>query len=142
MSLRDQLQGIYDSRSLLTPPLVVDEARDPESPLHGYFEWDDGRGGEAYRTIQARHLIQSVTIVYREESARSGERRVRAFHAVTDPATGASRFEPAEKVAEDPLLRQMVLTNMEREWRAFKSRYGHMAEFVALVAAENEPAVA
>jgi hypothetical protein len=33
MSLRDQLQAIYNERGKLTPTIVVDEARDESHPL-------------------------------------------------------------------------------------------------------------
>lgn len=46
----------------LTPAEVVDAARNPKSPLHAYFEWDNDRAADAYRLGQARQLIRSVKI--------------------------------------------------------------------------------
>lgn len=46
----------------LTPGDVVEAGRDPESPLHPMFEWDDGKAAERWRLEQARSLIRSVTI--------------------------------------------------------------------------------
>ncbi len=46
----------------LTPLMVVDDARDPKSPLHAEFEWDDSLAGEKWRQQQARVLIHSVRV--------------------------------------------------------------------------------
>jgi len=57
-----------ERRGRLTPEEVVDEARDPDSPLHRYFEWDDSAAAEAWRLNQARSMIRWVhaTVEYGE----------------------------------------------------------------------------
>lgn len=130
--LRDALQALYDSHGMLTPTLVVDEARDPGHPLHSHFEWDDARAAEEYRLEQARGLIQKVKIVYRSPRGRSPERLVRAYHSVPDVERGRV-YRSAEDIAEDPLLREMVLRDMERDWKQLKTRYEHFAEFAEMV---------
>ncbi len=131
MSLRDQLQTIYDQRGQLTPNIVVDEARDPGHPLHNRFEWDNSVAGEAWRRQQAHELIRSVRIVYREATEKEPARKVRHWHAVRNE--NGHVYEPAPKVAADPLLRQMVLRDMEREWRQLQNRYGQFQEFIEMV---------
>jgi len=42
---------------------VVEDARDPDSPLHDCFEWDDSRAAERFRIVQARRLIRTVEYV-------------------------------------------------------------------------------
>lgn len=44
----------------LRPRDVVEDARNPLSPLHDQFEWDDGVAAERFRLVQARRLIRSV----------------------------------------------------------------------------------
>ena len=39
---------------------IVKEARKKKSPLHDYFEWDDGIASEEYRKYQARRLKGSI----------------------------------------------------------------------------------
>lgn len=46
----------------LTPEVVLEAARDPDSPLHSSFEWDDSKAAAAHRTNQARALIRSVRV--------------------------------------------------------------------------------
>ena len=130
-ALRRQLQEVYETHGALTPALVVDEARDPEHPLHSRFQWDDSVAGEAWRREQAHRLIQSVRVVYREADEKEGPRTVRAFHAI--PTNSGHGYVPVDDVRADPLMTRMVLDEMEREWKALRRRYAHFAEFVEMV---------
>ena len=134
--IRSELQKILDTHGYLNPRITVDEAADEDHPLHASLEWDNEVAGDAYRLTQAHRLITSCKITY----AR-GEKmeKVRAFHAVRG-TEGAYSYEPAAKVAADPILREIVLRDMEREWRQLHSRYGKFAEFVELVTTELEEA--
>ena len=69
-----------ENRGKLDPNEVVSEASKKDSPLHDYFEWDDGVAAAAHRLEQARTLIRRVKIVVQE-----GEREVRTVRYVRDP---------------------------------------------------------
>lgn len=56
------LRALERENGRLIPADVVDAARDPASPLHAHFEWDDSAAAEKYRLDQARTLIRSVKI--------------------------------------------------------------------------------
>jgi hypothetical protein len=137
MSLREQLQGIYETHGRLTPAIVVDEARPEDHPLHTSFEWDDSIAGEKFRLNQARDLIQSVRIT--RARADNTNATARAFTSVADGAGFA--YRPTEEVLADPLLGKMALADMEREWRTFKARWEHMQEFRELILGELAAAV-
>lgn len=47
----------------LTAAEVVQHARDPASPLHHLFEWDDEKAAHEHRLDQARALIRSCQVV-------------------------------------------------------------------------------
>lgn len=138
MSLRDQLQAIYDGHGKLTPAIVVDEARDESHPLHTRFEWDDAAAGESWRRQQAHELIRSVRVVYREADEKNPERSVRAYHAVR--GDDGHSYEPVEKVTEDDFTRRLVLGDMEREWKALHRRYQQFSEFLAMVRRDMDAA--
>lgn len=131
MSLRDQLQSIYDSHGKLTPAIVLDEAKAPAHPLHERFEWDDSTAANAYRLSQAHELIRSVKVVYREATETEREKSVRAFHAVRTEEGYV--YEPAVKVVEDPFLRDLLLKDMQREWAALRRRFHEFQEFWDMV---------
>lgn len=134
MSLRDQLQAIYEERGKLTPALVVDEARDVMHPLHFRFEWDDAVAGEKYRQNQAHELIRSVKVVYKPATETDPEKSVRAFHAVRGESGYA--YEPVESVLRDDFTRRLVLNDMQREWQQLHRRYADFEEFAAMVRAD------
>lgn len=63
------LQALADAHDgRLSPEIVVQSARDPASPLHSRFEWDDTKAAEEHRRSQARTLIRSVRVEFRTET--------------------------------------------------------------------------
>lgn len=77
---RIELEAIYTRDQALDPHAVVDAARPKDSPLHRYFEWNNGTAAEAWRVHQARQLIRvAVTII---PSISNG--RIREFVSLTN----------------------------------------------------------
>jgi hypothetical protein len=129
VSLASALADIYEQHRALTPALVVDAARDPVHPLHSQFEWDDSIAGEKYRQTQARQLIRSVRVV--QPVGENDQVRVRSWHSI--PRSEGRTYMPAEEIKQDPFARQLLLQQMDRDWRTLRARYGHMAEFLDMV---------
>ena len=65
---QDVVIGVESSGRVVKPEDVEEAARDPESPLHSLFEWDDGKAGYQWRIHTARRVIASVHIVTRTET--------------------------------------------------------------------------
>jgi hypothetical protein len=57
-AIHEVLEALAAKHGHITPDLVVTEAQNPDSPLHGEFEWDDRKAAIAFRVEQARALIQ------------------------------------------------------------------------------------
>lgn len=129
--LRSQLESIREQYGQLKPKCVVDEARDPAHPLHSRFEWDDAVAGEAYRLHQARELIRSVKVTYKEADESGPAELVRAYVSLSNDSDHV--YEPVELVAGDPFKRVLVLNNMQREWKAMYNRYKGFEEFAEMV---------
>ena len=69
----------------LTPEAVVQAAKNPKSPLHDRFEWDDSKAAFHHRIQQARELIRSVTVeITTDETTVSVVRYVRDPAAVSE----------------------------------------------------------
>jgi hypothetical protein len=135
MTTREALQSIYDRRGVLTPQTVVAEAQAARTNagkyLRGFLEWDDAVAGPLYRELQAAKLIREQKVVYREATPTEKARYVRTWHSVRSPE--GSAYEPVGEVLEDPFKRQLVLREMERDWRTLKRRWEHMQEFAQMV---------
>jgi len=56
----DALHEVEDSRGRLTAAKVVDAAAADDSPLHGWFTWDDQAAARKQRLAEAKELIRTV----------------------------------------------------------------------------------
>ena len=139
MSLREQLDQIRTQYGKLTPASVVNEARDPDHPLHSRFEWDDAVAGDKYRLMQARQLIAVVKVKLPATEDR-GPVNLRAYHSVPSEDGTGNEYMPTEEVATDPVLRAMVLRKMRREFEQLQIQYGHLSEFFDLLTVALEAA--
>jgi hypothetical protein len=121
-----------DGGGRLTPPAVVDAARNPRSPLHRHFEWDDTKAAEAYRLDQARAIIGVIRI---EDDA--GE-PTRAFLSVRDGA--GTSYRTAAEVSGSVDLQLAVLKQAERDLEAFGKRYRELQDICEDVASARAKA--
>ena len=112
----DAIVLLQNERGELTATAVVEAARDPESVLHGHFEWDDTKAAEAHRLDQARSLIRSVTV-----QVRLGSLQVAVPAYVRDPGKegGAEGYRNVAQLrTETDLAREAIVS----EFKAVASR--------------------
>lgn len=142
-ALAHELLALYQRDGSITPEAVVDTARDPASPLHHRFEWDDSVAAEAHRRTQAQKLIREVKV----ELIRSPDAPpvyVRAFVHLPHNVEGEpgesdaegdqpGAYYPYEVVASNKLLSRIALREMERRWHQLRRTYENNAEFWALI---------
>jgi hypothetical protein len=105
-TLGDELRRIYDGNGELTAPLVVDEARPDDAPLHPAFEWNDEIAAELHREHQARTMIRSVEIIRNDET-----------HPSFVHVSSVGSYIPGEIIAQDVDL-------YETAWRDAADRLG------------------
>lgn len=117
----------------LTPKDVVDDARNPNSPLHSFFEWDDSAAAEQHRLHQARGLIRSVVAIYVQPDEPA--RRTKAFVHVPEP--GAPHYRSAPDAMSTKKTRDLVLQRAWRELQAWRQRYKDLREFAAVFEAAD-----
>jgi len=135
--LAAELRKIRDEYGDLRRRTIVNVARDPDHPLHSRFEWDDRVAGDKYRLVQAGELIRSVTVKYTD---RGGEaREIHEWHSVV--RDGARAYEPVDEIAEDPVTMKILLREMQRDWRALRTRYGHLKEFWEMIQSGLDPQI-
>ena len=111
-TVEDRLAAIHKlNGGRITPDAVVEDARDPRSPLHSHFEWDDSAAARQYRLDQARALIRTVKL---EISIVSNT--IAAPHYVRDPRAGDGQGYVAlsQVRSEDDLARQVMRDEMSR----------------------------
>lgn len=137
-SVGEHLAALRASHGTLTPHIVVEESRNPNAPLHGYFEWDDGEAAAQYRAQQARAAIGSLVVRYRSEP-EGPPKTVRAFVSVRDDEDhGKRKYEATAAVMSDEALRTRAIRRAWDDLQSFKRRYGDLMEFASLFAVVDE----
>lgn len=106
----------------LTAELVVEDARNLESPLHDFFDWDDTFAAKQWRLHQARILIGSIEIVRIDKPQET----TRAYHFVTE------KYVSSEKVFSNNDLKEQVINNALIELEGWARRYEQYKELASL----------
>ena len=135
-----RLKEIEEMWKCITPKLVIDDAINPESPLHDCFEWNDTAAARKWRERQARSLIKSVHII--KSDKKHGEIKVRCFVSVSNvekyvfniPGVEENRvYKDIEIVFKNEDEKQDVLARALKEISLWKTRYRHLKEFEKIV---------
>lgn len=115
----------------ITPAQVVAFAKNPETALHGVFEWDDGEAAQKYREVQAARYIRAVARIIERPGTKPV--RVRAFVSLPEE----QGYRDINGVLEDPESRDALLRQALRELAAFRAKYKNLQELAAIFAAAD-----
>lgn len=65
----EHLKKMIDAYGGVTASMVLNDAKNKTSPLHGFFQWDDAKAAHEHRLQQARTLIKryNVTVTKPED---------------------------------------------------------------------------
>ena len=113
-----------ENAGLIHPSDVVMRAREPDSPMHSWFEWDDSEAAEAYRLEQARRLLR----VYVIELPRESLDPVRAFVSLTPDRVTGGGYRAIGSVLSDEERSKQLLMDALRELRAMQRRFDQVKE--------------
>ena len=115
--LKAWLQSLYDEHGYLTPELVRDDARNPESPGHAaVFNVGAAEAAEAYYLQRAHQLIQRVRIIIKPQPARP-PMQVRAYHAVPGGEESAYVYRSVDDLIRQPDQLQLARNEAMRRVR-------------------------
>ena len=112
---------------VLTPADVIEDARNPESVLHGAFTWDDTEAAEKWRVHEAQQLIRKFRICRTSESGETVEHPV--FIGLSVDRESSARDNPyriADDVAKDVDLMKVAVDDALNELNAVKARHFHL----------------
>jgi hypothetical protein len=108
---------------------VLEEARDPNHPIHAHLEWDDAKCGHAYRLQQIRAIIRIVRVEDPTQELR------RAFINIT--SNDGRSYRTLSDVLASQDLKDRILEQAQKDLEAWRARYDELKEIVAL----TEPAL-
>lgn len=120
------------SEGRVNPHEVVEQARDPASVLHEYFEWDDDEAGKRYRLTQAEALIRRVKLSIMRQDPGTKEitmSMTRAFqNRASQRKTSGSGYEEIDQIMADEGKRADLLNQVLRELESYRKRYSALVE--------------
>ena len=124
----DKLQELRDKHKGLTASIVIEDAKNKKSVLHGAFEWNDSKAAHEWRLHSARHLMRAVIT---KELDSSGEIRYQPAFVFVKTEEGP-RYETIARVQSDAELRHQVIKRAFAELTQWKKRYKEYKEFLGI----------
>jgi hypothetical protein len=130
-AIGERLMEITEENSgRLRPDDVVEDARDPRSPMHPHFEWDNTVAADKYRLNQAREIIR---IIVREDDEGEDDQPRRAFINVNSGDDGRS-YRTVDEVMQSHDLQVAVMAQALRDLQSWQHRYQELSDICGLVA--------
>ena len=120
----------------VTPDELVEDARNPDSPTHDFFEWDDSAAAAHYRNQQARYLLRAIHVVIESDNEEI-ETRAFVHVSVSEPEKEPRKVYTTVQhaLSNDELKVQVIeeaLRQLER-WRKRWSQYNELATVFAAI---------
>lgn len=127
----EHVESLRQRYGLVTPPVVVEDAKSDLSPLHPAFEWDDSEAAHQYRLEQARGMLRSIEVVV--QLTRPDPQPIRAFVVVKE---GEGQGYTSIQVAMgNPKHRAQLIADAKRELAQWRKRHGELVELGNVFAA-------
>ena len=115
------------NHGLLRPEDVVKVAKNKNSILHSWFEWNQGKAAHEYRLWQARKLIISYRIKIIERQVKPCRMYVSLKQ---DRYREKGGYRSLEVVLSQPNLREQLLQEALEELSYFEEKYNQLEELV------------
>lgn len=132
MNYREELERIRTANSgVLRAADVVAFARNPDTALHGRFEWDDTEAARQYRLWQARELIRVVVQTHPADDAPT-----RVYVSLADDRDkDGGGYRALDEVMRSKAMRAALLEQARVDMVRFEAKYNHLCEVASVVAA-------
>ncbi len=115
------IKQIQSKTGIVTPAMLVLDAKKKSSPIHSCFTWDDKEAGKLRRLDEARYLLRTVTV---EVETDDEPIITRAFVSVSED----SEYTTIEAAMADEDMRLQLLMQAKKELRSFKQKYAQLKE--------------
>ncbi|MBA7711658.1 hypothetical protein ES703_120624 [subsurface metagenome] len=112
---------------MLKSQIIVDEAREENSPIHECFQWDDSKASELYRRHQAVNLINHIVII----DVKDGEEKEVPFLVnvkIADSDEEDRGYISFEELIDDELLYTQYLNGLIQELITLKAKIKNFKE--------------
>ncbi len=121
----ETIEAIRQKEGAVSPAKVVEAAKDKESVLHRYFEWNDKKAGASYREQQAAHLLRALVVVSADDMDLTHP--VRAFvsvrHAAEESDDGKGTYTSISEAVRVVSYREQLIQDALRDLDAYRVKY-------------------
>lgn len=102
---------ITKNDGIISPQMLVEEARNPKSTLHAFFDWDDTIAAQKWREKQAYDMLLAAKFVVTMNQVRNSQPRVTEEHEVRAylPTLEKKQFKIRSDVLESPDDRSLLI---------------------------------
>jgi hypothetical protein len=133
----------------LTREEVLEAAKDPASPLHPLFDWDDSSAAHKHRLATAGHIIRSVAYRVRSIGPNVNDYtpmfvHIRDDEADVDDEEGEASprksggYADISRVLNDEKLRETMMRQAARELESWIRRYETLSALAKAVTTARE----
>lgn len=119
----------------VTAKELLDASRDPESPLHSCFEWDDTIAAEKYRVTQARYMLRSIVVKIDYPEKRETITVRACVNVAPINARTEGIYVSYKNAMNNSEYRERVLQRALYELRAFQKKYSDYEELATVMKA-------
>jgi len=118
-SAQAELDALVEQHGgIVLPAQVVEFARDENTALHEYFDWDDSEAAKQWRLEQARRVIRlSVTVI------QSDNAPIRALVSLTSDRKAGGGYRALADILDDESPREQMERDALAELRVFRRKY-------------------
>jgi len=124
----NELHGNGEKR---TPQEIVDIARNPNSVIHNYFQWDDGIAAEEYRKGQAARMERSFILTKVVDDGEKVEKKI--YRLVEVDSSRTSVYTPVIFTLRKEDEYADLLRRAKIELEGFVKRYHSLIELQEII---------
>ncbi len=124
---------------IATAESIVTAAAGVRHPLHKHFNWDDTEAANEYRKEQARLLLRSIVVVYRE-APKVPTRAYQVIIMESDEPEEKPRqvYRSTDDILADPAARAELLARAFQELISFQRKFRCLQELAPIFRTLNE----
>jgi hypothetical protein len=129
-------EKIEDRDGAVTRDALLEEAKDPDSPIHGLLEWNNDIAANNWRLDTCRKIITDLRVVVNVEGPDEEPKVLSAYVQIErEDTTHKAIYANVVDALTDEESRASILKRMYRDMQSFVDRYKLYDEASAVIAA-------
>ena len=136
-----ELEKLRSKTGDLSPDEVVEMARSKDNPAHSEFTWSNAIAAREYRLEQARRMVRSIVVLYKETPKAGPQRRyVQVTRNIVDNDEVKKKrvYTDVRDALKDPETKAEVLARAINEAASYRRKYAHLSEIAVVLNAIDE----